>query len=238
VAIAVATLVACAVLGVYVPGFYRIVAPVVRGHDVVAYATSLGERRTVRLPDGSWATLGPASRVRYRATFFEPAPQVTVSGAAVFDVVPQHRGPFTVRAGPARVVVTGTRFSVLAYPGDADARVTVADGSVQVAATRGVAWTAAAGVTVHVTDTAVVFRRTGDEGRVAWDDDRLTLTDVPLAEAVTWIRHWYGIGVRVGDNGLLTVPVTAVLPVDPRGAIAALPARAVWAADTVTLYAP
>jgi ferric-dicitrate binding protein FerR (iron transport regulator) len=238
-AIATATLVACAVLSVYGPGFYRIIAPVVRAHDVESYATTVGERRTVRLPDGSWATLGPGSRVHYRATLFAPAPQVTVHGAVAFDVVADTNGPLIVYAGSARVVATGgARFSVLAYPGDADVRVAVTEARVQVAAGRGVVWTAAQGVTAHVTDTAVVFRRTADDGTIAWDDARLTLTGVPLANAIEVIGRWYGIAVRLGDRGLLAATVSATLPVDPHRAIAALPARAVWAADTVTLYAP
>jgi transmembrane sensor len=159
-AVAAAALVACLVLGVYAPGLYRIVAPVVQAHHVMTYATAPGERLSVRLPDGSSATLGPDSRLGYRATFFEPVPQITASGAVGFHVVHQ----IAVRAGPARVQATRARFSLQAYPGQADARVTVTEGSAQVVA--GIAWTVAAGVTAYVTDTAVVLRRTSDERTV------------------------------------------------------------------------
>jgi transmembrane sensor len=231
--VAAAALVACAVLGVYGPGLYRIVAPVVRAHDVVGYATTVGERRTVRLPDGSWATIGPESRVSYRATFFEPVPTVTVRGAATFDAV----GPVTVLAGAARVRGTGARFGVVAYPGDADARVTVADGSVQVSAgSRRIAWSVARGVAVHVADTAVVLRPAIDEGEIGWDGDRPTLDRVPLGEAVRAIRHWYGVDVRLGDSRLAAEPVTGTLPPDPRAAVAALGHRVVWNGRVATLH--
>jgi ferric-dicitrate binding protein FerR (iron transport regulator) len=180
-AVAVAAAIVCAVLGVYGPGVYRIVAPVVAAHQVALYTTGVGQRLTVRLPDGSWATLGPESRLRYKATFFRPVPQVVVSGAVDFTVV----RPLDVLVGTTRVEAHQGTFDVENY---SDVRVTALDSSVQVAG-----WTVVAGTTVHVIDSAVVFGRTSDEGVVRWDGNRLQLIRVPVAEAVRAMRRWYGV---------------------------------------------
>jgi ferric-dicitrate binding protein FerR (iron transport regulator) len=180
-AVAAAAAIVCAVLGVYGPGVYRIVAPVVAAHAVVRYTTGTGERRTVRLPDGSSATLGPETRLRYRATFFRPVPEVAVHGAVEFDAV----RPLDVRVGATRVEARQGKFDVENYD---DVRVTALDSSVQV-----VGWTVVAGTTAHVIDNVVVLRRTSDEGRVTWDGNALGLVRVPFAEAVRAMRRWYGV---------------------------------------------
>lgn len=199
-AVAAAAAIACAVLGVYGPGVYRIVAPVVAAHHAVGYTTGVGARLTVRLPDGSWATLGPESRLQYKATFFRPVPEVTVSGAVDFDVVQ----PLDVRVGQTRVEAHQGTFTVENYN---DVRVTALDSSVLVSG-----WTVVAGTTVHVIDSAVVFRRTSDEGIIRWDGNRLQLIRVPVAEAIRAMRRWYGVD-----------------------SLAVLEKRGVWDGDRVTL---
>jgi transmembrane sensor len=227
IAVGLAAVFVGAFLGVYGPGVYRIVAPVVAAHQDIGYATDVGERRTVRLPDGSRATLWPESRLHYRASFFRAVPDVVVSGEVDFDAV----HALSVRAGAARVSGGMGHFLVAGYAGDADIRVSAFDSSVHVNG-----WSVIAGTTLYVTDTAVVFRRTDDNGVVSWEGDQLRLVGVPFADAVRVMRRWYGVDIRAGDARLLGTTVTATLPVGVKGAVAALGGRAVWRGDTVTVY--
>jgi transmembrane sensor len=231
-AITLAASLVIAVVGVYGPGLYRIVAPVVRAHHVADYVTTVGERRTVRLPDGSRATLGPESGLTYRSTFFEAVPVMRMHGDVNFDVVSR----VTVLADFARIDGATGRFEIAAYPEDADVRVTVVDGGVRVSVGGSVTGTIPAGSTAHVLDTAIVIGPTRDDGVVRWDGDRLTFERVPLAEAVRAMRHWYGVDVRLGDGRLGARPITATLPADAHAAVAALGARVVWTGNTATLY--
>jgi ferric-dicitrate binding protein FerR (iron transport regulator) len=151
------------------------VAPVVAAHQDVRVETGTGEMRTARLPDGSRVTLGPESRVRYRASFFRDVPELTVVGQVSIDV----RGPLDVHAAAARIRATSGRVGIAAYPDDGEVRVTAVDSSVRVAAyDSAVVWTVVAGTTVHVIDSAVVFRPAGEA--------------VPLGEAARIMRRWYG----------------------------------------------
>lgn len=73
--------------------------------------TSVGERRTTRLKDGSTVVLDAGSRVRVKLDRDER--QVWLDqGRARFDVARDARRPFTVRSGDELVTATGTAFTV------------------------------------------------------------------------------------------------------------------------------
>lgn len=75
------------------------------------YATAVGERRIVRLDDGSSVSLDAASRML--VSFTDERRAVTLErGRAKFDVAKDPLRPFTVTAGSQSVVAVGTSFSV------------------------------------------------------------------------------------------------------------------------------
>ena len=77
----------------------------------VRYATAIGERRTVRLPDGSMMTLNTASRARIAYSNAERA-IVLESGEAQFQVAHGQARPFRVIAGDRRITAHDTVFDV------------------------------------------------------------------------------------------------------------------------------
>ncbi|MDJ0276211.1 FecR domain-containing protein [Sphingomonas sp. 2R-10] len=94
--------------------------------DPIVIASAPGERREIRLSDGSSITLAGASRVRLET----PRSAVVESGRAVFSIVHDAPHPFSVRANGHRLVDAGTRFEV-ALQGDR-VQVSVAEGVVLV----------------------------------------------------------------------------------------------------------
>lgn len=103
--------------------------------DAETYAraldTAIGQRTTLRLPDGSTVALGAASAMALRFSRRNRA-VVLERGEAVFDVARDPDRPFTIDAGPAQITVVGTRFAVGWLPGLV--RVSVAHGAVRLAA--------------------------------------------------------------------------------------------------------
>jgi transmembrane sensor len=93
------------------------------------YATDIGERRIVRLEDGTRLTLDAASKVEVR---MEPDRRRLrlIAGRAKFDVARDPLRPFSVRAGGRVAVATGTSFSVELLPGQM--RVVLYEGTVEV----------------------------------------------------------------------------------------------------------
>ncbi len=75
------------------------------------YATSIGERRDVTLPDHTVVTLNTGSTMSVE---FSPGAREVrlIKGEATFQVRPDSTRPFIVNAGMRRFEATGTRFNV------------------------------------------------------------------------------------------------------------------------------
>ena len=75
------------------------------------YATARGQQLDVRLPDGSALKLDTATRAE--VTLYRQRREVRLpEGQAMFTVKANPNQPFDVLAGPLRITVVGTRFSV------------------------------------------------------------------------------------------------------------------------------
>lgn len=89
---------------------------------VQAFQTERGQQRTIDLPDGSRLWLDAASRAEV-ALYRQRREVVLPQGQALFSVQASTAQPFHVLAGPLRITVVGTQFSVR------NDLVTAADGS-------------------------------------------------------------------------------------------------------------
>lgn len=99
------------------------------------FSTPRGQQRDVALPDGSRLRLDTATRVE--VTYYRQRREVKLpEGQAVFSVQGDPARPFDVLAGPLRITVVGTRFSVRHTPGmptNDGVQVAVEEGRVRVA---------------------------------------------------------------------------------------------------------
>jgi transmembrane sensor len=181
------------------------------------YRTAVGQRDSVRLPDGSTVVLAPGSVLTVASGFGDAAREVTLEGAAYFDVTHDDARPFTVHAAAADIRDIGTAFSVK----------TVADGGVAVAVTQGIVAlgaraSTATPVELHAGDRglvaagAVAVTRgvvTGDD--VAWTQGALRYRDATLAEVRADLQRWYGLDVRVTDSAMAQRTITAAFRGEP-----------------------
>jgi ferric-dicitrate binding protein FerR (iron transport regulator) len=185
--------------------------------SMVEFRTEIGERRVVRLPDGSSVTLAPVSVLRAPATFAENGRAVELKGEAFFVVMPDSARPFTVESGRATVRVLGTSFNVRAYDQTDDhseVSVVVVTGRVSlrdeaskqsVVATPGQAATLSAAGNLVVRDSVQVSDYTG------WVNGRLVFRDRTLASVVSTLERWYGVDIQIQDSTLARERLTAVL---------------------------
>ncbi|MFN8980891.1 MAG: FecR family protein [Gemmatimonas sp.] len=176
-----------------------------------AYRTAVGQRDSVRLPDGSTVVLAPGSILTVASGFGEVARDVTLEGAAYFDVAHDEGRPFTVRTATADIRDIGTAFSVK----------TVADGGVAVAVTHGIVAlgaraSAATPVELQAGDRGIVHagavavtRGVVTSDDMAWTQGALRYRDASLAEVRADVRRWYGIDLRVLDSALARRTITA-----------------------------
>lgn len=206
------------------------------------YRTAVGQRDSVQLPDGSTVLLAPGSRMTVAANFGARTREVTLDGAAYFDVKHDEAHPFTVHTSSADIRDIGTAFSVK----------TAAEGEVAVDVTHGIV-----ALSSRAATSAPVELRAGDRGvlareavtvrrgtvtadDVAWTRGQLSYRDASLSEVRADLLRWYGLELKVSDSALAARTLTASFRGDSAAQVLkvialALGADAVQEGDTVTL---
>jgi len=172
-------------------------------------STSVGEIRTVKLPDGSAVTLDTGTVLRWRISA-SARKLALLRGRARFAVAHDPGRPFVVAAGGARVTAHGTLFDVLLTSGRT-VSVTLLQGVVAVdtlGADR-------AKSTMLAPGQALAFSRDQPAPRLrrlpvaaqTWPTGMLTFTGTPLSQAVAEANRYSRTPIRLAtpDLGQLQV---------------------------------
>ena len=168
------------------------------------FATAVGQRDSVRLPDGTRVVLAPESEMIVAAGYGSDERSVELRGEAYFDVIHDEARPFVIRAGGADIRDLGTTFTVRATDGQS-VRVAVTSGSVSLAAAQArpnaavVLQPGDAG-TLGADGRAVVERGGAVETDTAWTRGRLVFREASLAAVRAELRRWYGIDLQVDSS--------------------------------------
>jgi len=180
--------------------------------------TSVGERRTISLQDGSTVELASASSLSI--DFAADARRVVLhEGEAFFNVVRDPARPFLVDAVSGRTRALGTAFDIK-LTGDA-VTVAVTEHAVEVAVAGVVPVVVGEGQQVRYGS-----RRMGAVGDAnlaqiqAWRRDRLIFQEAPLGDVIADLERYRGGRIVMTDSRLRDIPVTAVF--DARQADAAV----------------
>lgn len=169
-------------------------SPVAAPLSTTSWATSAGERATIRLPDGSMVLLAPESRLRARAWLDRR--DVELTGQGWFAVAADSSRPFTVAARNAVVTVRGTRFAVAEDPeGPGPTLVAVAEGTVAVG-NGSVNREVGPGQAAAADSAGVRSVPTGN--LLDWVGGEVSAVRVPLGRAARELSRWYGRPLRLG----------------------------------------
>ncbi len=191
-----------------------------------SFATLRGQQRLVDLPDGSRLRLDTATRAE--AVLYRHRREVRLpEGQAVFSIKGDPSRPFDVLAGPLRITVVGTRFSVRFTPGvsgQGGVRVAVEEGHVRVASlVRGRKGASlppadeAPGAVELVAGQQVASDAAGELGQVSaissagmapWRDNRVSFDDTPLGEALAEFERYGDTRLTVGDPAVAALRLT------------------------------
>ncbi|UIP22038.1 FecR family protein [Achromobacter deleyi] len=208
-------------------------------------ATGKGERTRVALPDGSLLELNTDTQARV-ALYPDRREVELLAGEALFTVSPDAARPFTVDAGGARILVTGTRFNV--RRDGAAVALAVDEGSVAFSA--GSWWNS---TTRHLTAGYVARHKPGEPlaaphqenvaAITAWQRGRLVFRDTPLAQVVAELNRYLRTPLRIDDKKLAQFRVAGTLSIDePESVLNVLPQIApvivLYPADGSTVLAP
>lgn len=171
----------------------------------VDYATAVGRLDSVRLSDGSEATLSSDSRIAVTMAAAERRIDL-LGGEAFFEVAKDHARPFVVDADGRRAIAVGTRFSVRRQ-GDV-LRVVVTEGVVRLESPARPGRTGAepvllpAGSIAEATRDGITVRRgtlADAERALEWRGGRLYFDNTPLSIAAEEFNRYNGRKLVMGD---------------------------------------
>jgi transmembrane sensor len=168
--------------------------------------TTIGERDSVRLSDGTLVFLAPQSRVTIAAGYEGAHRTVDLSGEAFFDVAHDDTHPFVVRAGAAAIRDIGTAFTVREGARDSVV-VIVTTGSVLL---RAAATNSDSGVVLHAGDLGalgpdgrvVAQRGGGEKSSVLFSGGSLVFRDATMRQVADELHRWFGIRLLIADPTL------------------------------------
>jgi len=182
-------------------------------------ATSKKQVTELVLPDGSVVTLNSNSQLAFPKKFNSNVREVTITGEAYFDVVPNPDKPFVIHAGNAKVEVLGTSFNVRTNLEYNTVEVVVENGKVQVSRENN------EGSEIILTpgEKGVVF---GDDKTpeksfntnrnfMAWKTHNLVFNETPLNEVVEQLKNVYHVDIQIDEKELLVLPLTATFDKKP-----------------------
>jgi len=90
-----------------------------------------GSKSAVTLPDGTKVWLSNGTKFIYPEKFVGNTRDVELEGEGFFEVTHDRQRPFIVKIGENRIKVLGTRFAVIAYPGDNMVKTELISGQIQ-----------------------------------------------------------------------------------------------------------
>ncbi len=184
------------------------------------YVTSVGERSTIRLADGSTVQLDTDSRLEARWSRGARRLRL-VRGQALFDVAHDAARPFVVAAGSLQVTATGTRFDVRREAGGG--KVTLLQGRVVVRAseTSKATWTLTPGQEAASGPRPTPPRPADPELATGWTTGRLTFRDTSLEDALAEANRYSRVQMRLQpDARLAAVRVDGVFTAGDSAALA------------------
>lgn len=185
------------------------------------FATAVGERRQVALPDGSVLDLN--GRTRLKVHFFSATRQVELTeGEAMFSVEHDTSRPFVVQTGNGSVTVTGTRFDVRRDP--TRTRVAVESGTVKVKGTAGeqgnqVTLTAGLGSSIDASGNVMPASTVNTAAITAWRTGKLVFNDASLRDVVQEVSRYRAQPLRVSDGKAANLRLTSVFKSDDTDAL-------------------
>ncbi|MDR1415751.1 MAG: DUF4974 domain-containing protein, partial [Odoribacteraceae bacterium] len=167
-------------------------------------------------PDGTSVTLNAASRLVFPRRFAAGERRVRLEGEAFFDVSPDASRPFIVEAEGLVVRVSGTRFNVSAYPGNAVRHATLVEGRVEVSGDGFSPVGLLPGEQLYRSGEAWEKREVDANLFISWLKGKFLFRDTELEEIARQLSRWYDVDVAFEDEGLKRIRFTGgVVRYDP-----------------------
>lgn len=185
------------------------------------FATALGERKHVALPDGSVIDLNSRSRLQVRYEKDRRVIELS-EGEAMFSVAHDTSRPFVVESGHGKVTVTGTRFDVRRDV--TQTRVAVEQGTVNVQGRDApdnqiISLTAGLGTYVDAQGKVAAAYAVNAAELTAWRSGKLVFNNASLSEVAAEVSRYRDKPLTVGNPAVASLRLTSVFKSDNTDAL-------------------
>lgn len=171
--------------------------------------TTLGEKTSVTLPDGTKVNLNSGSKLRYPSSFSGTERKVELSGEAFFDVVKNETLPFIVQTHDLNVRVLGTKFNVEAFPNASAVNTTLISGKVILEKELNKKMVSLTEMKPNeravylINDQKLSLSTEKNLNQyIAWKDGKLVFLNDPVEEVVKKLGLWYNVSVVIKSEEL------------------------------------
>ena len=183
-------------------------------HEVV---NPKGQRAKILLPDSSVVFLGAGSTLKFPEKFAAHTREISLTGAAFFEVTKNPKKPFIIHTGEVQTQVLGTSFKIEAF-NRLPLTVAVATGKVRVDQLHNGKLKSLAVLTPgqqvsYQGRKAVQTTVAIDEIR-SWKDARLTFHQRKLIEITTELERWYNVEFNYKQASKAAEEISVALQAD------------------------
>lgn len=181
--------------------------------EVIELRASNSQVEEFELPDGSVIKLDPNSSLTYHQNFGEGNREVTLEGAAYFDVKRNEQLPFIIKAKNSQVEVLGTSFDVRAFKNE-PVEVNVTSGKVGFRSTKakGDAQVLSAGekAILSIDGTKMLRTKVKNQNYAGWWTRKLVFENTKLSEVAKDLEKTYWVKIDVSE-AIMNCPTTQII---------------------------
>jgi transmembrane sensor len=169
-------------------------------------STGSGGLTMLTLSDGTKVWLNSVSSLKYPVAFTGKERTVYMSGEGYFEVAPDKSRPFHVKIdGPAGqerdVQVLGTRFNIMAYGDEAEAKTTLLEGAVKVTASRAEAFLSPGEqAQMPATGTIRIVKDVDPQQVIAWKEGTFDFEEEDIRVIMRQLARWYDVEIDYQGN--------------------------------------
>lgn len=168
-----------------------------------------GASSKLLLPDSTIVFLNGGTVLKYDASLRQQTDRkVFLSGEAYFKVAKNVHKPFIVHTGELNIKVLGTTFNVASYPDDAEIKVSLVEGSVNVYTTsdakKKLLLSADEQAVYNKNDKLLSMRKIDAVSQAAWTTGRLVFVNEKLFDILKTIGKKYDVQILVQSRKVYT----------------------------------
>ena len=173
-------------------------------YEMIEKKSALGEKVTIKLPDGSTVKLNSGSSITYPQHFQQGKREVILKGEGFFEITKDLQSPFIVKVNRAMVRVLGTSFNINAKGSSNKVIVGVKTGQVKVSnEQQTISRILEPYDLVVYNDENQLMRQSkisDPELIFGWTDQLLVFEDSQFKDILNTMTNWYGVEFILSIN--------------------------------------